>query len=315
MRRAAILILLSALAGCGPGPNHEILGAKSSDVSFIELRSFSWCVDGTEDQDLVIRDRKLIGEIVAAFQDACGRSDCPCEGSSGAASAPDQFFVHYKTDSKRKTALFELHSTDAEWGSKVAALYKKLPLTPYDHHPNATGRYMSCQAVATGAGEVSVYWKAEPGAASYRIYRATDPAAADTLLAEGSTAFKDIAPGVKNGFRFVDKGLTEGNAYVYRVAAVLRDGAEKPSLDRIASPHKGATPFDASDPKKTMVAAIANGDAGNLTMGDSHGDSEMYMVDAPNGLCFTSGPGGRNAKVWAPDSNVMDLFEGGKYRP
>lgn len=139
---ASLLVLLCAIAGCVRSPHSvgasapsdsPILKATPADVSYVEFSTFVHDVAGRDDKLLAIRERGLVSEIVAAFQDACKRPGCPGEHRDGAADAPDEFTVHYRPGFGVKESTFTLHLEDKVWGPKVAALYKKLPLT--DLHP------------------------------------------------------------------------------------------------------------------------------------------------------------------------------------
>lgn len=145
---ASLLTLLCLLAGCARSPHpvsappladSPILKATPADVSYVEFWTYAHDVAGTEDKHLIIRDRGLVSEIVAAFQDACRRPGCPGEHWDGAADAPDEFTMHYRPGFGTKESTFTLHLEDKVWGPKVAAVYEKLPLSDL-HRTKSTAR-------------------------------------------------------------------------------------------------------------------------------------------------------------------------------
>lgn len=295
------------------GVGSPLVRAKIADVSYVQFDTFVHDVAGRDDKELVIRDRALVREILEAFQDACKRPGCPGEHWDGAGNAPDDFIFVYRSGFGVEKSTFHLHLEDKVWGPRVAALYRKLPLT--DLRPKTTFSNWPITAVATGSDRVALYWQTVPHCTGYRIYRADDPAGTDVLITPRPVTPIDKSPEVKDRLLYLDRGLKAGRTYAYRVTALFANGKEATSYDAVDTTGPDAIPFDSHDPSRIMKAAIKLGRGDSLT---SSGPSRSYVmtsIEEPNGTVYTCGPGGRNARSWRPDEDYIKAADAGTYSP
>ena len=124
------------------------------------------------------------------------------------------------------------------------------------HAPPQTPQ-MHLVAAPTGSGKIILYWRGVQGAAGYNVYRGLASVSQQRRINIAPVRTPD--PGVANGFTDTDRGLKNGVAYVYTVAAVSRRGQEiARSNPSQAVPDPDAPPWDSRSAAKIAAKIWAN---------------------------------------------------------
>ncbi|MBL8088265.1 MAG: fibronectin type III domain-containing protein [Chthonomonas sp.] len=136
---------------------------------------------------------------------------------------------------------------------------------------------------ATGAGQVTVYWQEIANAVGYRLYRSTVSSGPYFQVNQGLINNPDPGPGVVNGQRFTDTGLTEDQDYYYRAVGVSSSGSVVGTSSEDSDvPLATAINWASDNPATIIDQALWNAGEGQLAISETR----VVSIQGPNGVQY-----------------------------